>query len=71
MVDMTSHWKRTNEIPYFTILQVEVIKGFLICPESGRKFPIENGIPNMLLNEGEVGDGPAQSEALQEDDSMQ
>ncbi|XP_071834409.1 multifunctional methyltransferase subunit TRM112-like protein [Apostichopus japonicus] len=53
------------------LMEVEVIKGFLICPESGRKFPIENGIPNMLLNEGEVGDGPAQSEALQEDDSMQ
>jgi len=26
----------------------------LICPESGRKFPISKGIPNMLLNEDEV-----------------
>ena len=54
-------------------MQVEVIKGFLICPESGRKFPIENGIPNMLLNEGEVGDGPIQAETHQEEEveSMQ
>nr|CAD7570404.1 unnamed protein product [Timema californicum] len=33
---------------------VEVIDGELICPESGRKFPINEGIPNMLLNEDEL-----------------
>jgi len=37
------------------LLQVEVIEGELVCPESGRKFPITNGIPNMLLLEHEVG----------------
>ncbi|XP_059148035.1 multifunctional methyltransferase subunit TRM112-like protein [Physella acuta] len=37
------------------LLQVEVIEGELVCPESGRKFPIANGIPNMLLLENEVG----------------
>ncbi|XP_028404135.1 multifunctional methyltransferase subunit TRM112-like protein [Dendronephthya gigantea] len=36
------------------LLEVEVQKGFLICPETSRKFPVENGIPNMLLNEDEV-----------------
>ncbi|KAK3728780.1 hypothetical protein RRG08_013503 [Elysia crispata] len=36
------------------LLQVEVIEGELVCPESGRKFPISNGIPNMLLLENEV-----------------
>jgi len=35
-------------------LQVEILEGALVCPESGRKFPITNGIPNMLLNEDEV-----------------
>jgi len=35
-------------------LQVEVKEGFLVCPETGRQFPITNGIPNMLLNEDEV-----------------
>ncbi|KAF7265296.1 tRNA methyltransferase subunit 11-2 [Rhynchophorus ferrugineus] len=36
------------------LLEVEVVHGELVCPESGRKFPINNGIPNMLLNEDEV-----------------
>ena len=36
------------------VFQVEVQKGFLVCPETSRKFPVENGIPNMLLNEDEV-----------------
>lgn len=36
------------------LLEVEVIHGELVCPESGRKFPINNGIPNMLLNEDEI-----------------
>ncbi|XP_050296745.1 uncharacterized protein LOC126736439 isoform X2 [Anthonomus grandis grandis] len=36
------------------LLEIEIIDGELICPESGRKFPINNGIPNMLLNEDEI-----------------
>lgn len=36
------------------LMEIEVIEGDLICPETGRKFPITNGIPNMLLNEDEV-----------------
>ena len=35
-------------------IRVRVIEGALICPESGRRFPIQNSIPNMLLNEDEV-----------------
>ena len=27
--------------------------GELECPETGRKFPIKNGIPNMLVTEDE------------------
>lgn len=36
------------------LLEVEVEEGYLICPESGRQFPISKGIPNMLLTEAEV-----------------
>lgn len=36
------------------LLEVDIINGELICPETGRKFPINDGIPNMLLNEDEV-----------------
>lgn len=39
---------------HHVLLEVEVINGDLLCPESGRKFPIIDGIPNMLLNEDEV-----------------
>eukprot|EP01038_Epipyxis_sp_PR26KG_P010173 gene10173-13687_t len=36
------------------LLDVHIIKGKLICPESGRYFPIENGIPNFIMDESEV-----------------
>ncbi|XP_060081256.1 multifunctional methyltransferase subunit TRM112-like protein [Ylistrum balloti] len=39
---------------HHVMMQVEVIEGNLVCPESGRQFPISSGIPNMLLNEDEV-----------------
>ena len=39
---------------HHVLLQVEVINGDLVCPESGRKFPVTDGIPNMLLNEDEL-----------------
>lgn len=39
---------------HHVLLEVEVEEGSLVCPESGKKFPIKNGIPNMLLNEDEV-----------------
>ena len=30
------------------LLDIHVIKGFLVCPESGRRFPIENRIVDMM-----------------------
>lgn len=30
------------------LFDIEVISGTLICPESGKEFPIKEGIPNML-----------------------
>ncbi|XP_031559432.1 multifunctional methyltransferase subunit TRM112-like protein [Actinia tenebrosa] len=39
---------------HHVLLEVEVQEGNLVCPESGRKFPVKNGIPNMLLNDDEV-----------------
>lgn len=38
---------------HHVLLEVEVINGELVCPETERVFPINNGIPNMLLNEDE------------------
>jgi len=39
---------------HHVLLEVEVINGELVCPETGRKFPVNDGIPNMLANEDEV-----------------
>uniref|UniRef100_A0A8D8TC91 Multifunctional methyltransferase subunit TRM112-like protein n=1 Tax=Cacopsylla melanoneura TaxID=428564 RepID=A0A8D8TC91_9HEMI len=39
---------------HHALLEVEIVEGDLECPESGRKFPISSGIPNMLLKEDEV-----------------
>lgn len=35
------------------LFDLEIITGALICPESGRRFNITDGIPNMLCNEDE------------------
>jgi len=39
---------------HHALLEVHVTEGYLVCPDSGRRFPITKGIPNMLLNEDEV-----------------
>ena len=36
------------------LFEIHVQEGSLVCPESGRKFPIKDGIPNMILHEDEV-----------------
>lgn len=42
------------EALYRVLFNIHVIEGFLICPDTGRKFPIKNGIPNMILHEDEI-----------------
>mmetsp|Transcript_23440 Transcript_23440/g.23638 ORF Transcript_23440/g.23638 Transcript_23440/m.23638 type:complete len:84 (-) Transcript_23440:212-463(-) len=36
------------------LLDVHIVKGSLICPETGREFPIEDGIPNMMITEADA-----------------
>ena len=38
---------------HHALLEVCLVEGALVCPETGRKFPVEKGIPNMLLTEDE------------------
>ena len=38
---------------HHVLLEVVVEEGALICPETGRRFPVVKCIPNMLLNEDE------------------
>lgn len=39
---------------HHALLEAHVDEGTLVCPESGRKFPISKGIVNMLLHADEV-----------------
>jgi multifunctional methyltransferase subunit TRM112 len=40
---------------HHVLFEIHILDGELVCPESGRKFPIKDGIPNMLLHEDELG----------------
>lgn len=36
------------------LFDVYVVEGYLICPDTGRRFPVKDGIPNMILHEDEL-----------------
>ena len=36
------------------LFDVHLIQGHLVCPDTGRKFPVKDGIPNMILHEDEI-----------------
>ena len=33
---------------HHVLLEVEIIEGHLVCPETGKRFPVKDGIPSML-----------------------
>ncbi len=33
---------------HHVLLEIEILEGSLVCPETGKKFPIKEGIPSML-----------------------
>ena len=39
---------------YKVLFDVYVIEGQLVCPDTGRKFPVKDGIPNMIIHEDEI-----------------
>ncbi|CAG9460865.1 unnamed protein product [Pedinophyceae sp. YPF-701] len=39
---------------HHALLEVHLEEGALICPESGRRFEVKDGVPNMKLAEDEV-----------------
>mmetsp|Transcript_10970 Transcript_10970/g.18084 ORF Transcript_10970/g.18084 Transcript_10970/m.18084 type:complete len:134 (-) Transcript_10970:346-747(-) len=36
------------------LFDVYLVEGWLICPDTGRKFPVKESIPNMILHEDEI-----------------
>ncbi|XP_058836696.1 multifunctional methyltransferase subunit TRM112-like protein [Topomyia yanbarensis] len=51
--DISSDSETLQKI-HHVLMEVDIVEGSLECPETGRVFPITDGIPNMLLNEDEV-----------------
>lgn len=39
---------------HHVLMDVHLIEGYLICPDTQRKFPVKDGIPNMLLQDDEI-----------------
>ena len=39
---------------HHALLEVHLEEGALICPETGRRFKVDKGIPNLLLHEDEI-----------------
>lgn len=39
---------------HLILFDIHVLEGHLVCPDTGRKFPIKEGIPNMILHEDEL-----------------
>jgi len=35
------------------LFHVHLVQGMLTCPVTEREFPVQNGIPNMMLDEEE------------------
>jgi multifunctional methyltransferase subunit TRM112 len=38
---------------HHVLLEVCLSEGALVCPGSGRRFPVVKGVPNMLLSDGQ------------------
>ena len=36
------------------LLDVHILEGTMVCPESGRTFLIKDGVPNMMIPESQV-----------------
>lgn len=54
---MPPNWEKDVEFlknMHLVLQDVLLTDGTLVCPESGRAFPVEKGIPNMLLHDDEI-----------------
>jgi len=36
------------------LLDIHIQKGTLVCPDTGTRYPIQDGLPNMMLPEGDL-----------------
>ncbi|MFH4980313.1 hypothetical protein AB6A40_007022 [Gnathostoma spinigerum] len=56
-LEIPSNWEQDEPLLkklHHLLVGVEIVEGEMKCPETGRVFPIHEGIPNMLVNADEV-----------------
>ncbi|CAM9926586.1 unnamed protein product [Sphacelaria rigidula] len=42
------------EALHHVLMDMHVVEGVLVCPESGRRFPIKEGVPDLMVTEEEI-----------------
>ncbi|KAL3805958.1 hypothetical protein ACHAW5_002494 [Stephanodiscus triporus] len=52
--DLTSLDDATISSLHRALFDVYLVEGYLVCPDTGRKFPVKDSIPNMILHEDEI-----------------
>lgn len=53
-IDAASNDEELLKEIHHVLFEIQLKDGWLVCPTTGRKFPVKDGIPNMLLHEDEV-----------------
>jgi len=53
LTDEMAHDDGFLKVLYHILMNVRVLQGKLICPETGREFVVQDGIANFILNEEE------------------
>jgi multifunctional methyltransferase subunit TRM112 len=53
-IDGDVHVEGLVKTAFELLMGVHIIEGVMTCPNCARKYPINQGIPNMLLREDEV-----------------
>ena len=45
---------RSPHVTPLVVVQIHLVTGELVCPNCERRYPVTNGIPNMLLRDDEL-----------------
>lgn len=46
------------------LMDMHVVEGALVCPETGRRFPIAEGVPNLMCVQRESGQSGSETSCL-------
>ena len=55
--DLPKDWENNETLVhalYRVLFDVHLVEGNLVCPDTGRIFPVKQSIPNMILHDDEI-----------------